>query len=42
MVFKSKPLSTKSAFRVDKISARGNPEAMPKKNIVENFFIDFS
>ena len=41
IVFKSKPLSTRSAFRVERIRAIGNPEEIPRKKIIARFLQDF-
>ena len=40
MVFKSKPLSTNNGFKVDKINEIGNPELIPKKNMIIKFLKD--
>ena len=40
IVFKSKPLSTSNGLIVDRINEMGNPELIPKRNMIIKFLKD--
>jgi hypothetical protein len=40
IVFKSKPLSTSNGLIVDRINVMGNPELIPKRNMIIKFLKD--